>query len=37
LSIDSENLLRVWDIKTSNTILNYRIPIIARVTAVAVD
>lgn len=37
LSVDSENLLRVWDIKKSYTVLNYRIPIIARVTAVAVD
>jgi WD40 repeat protein len=37
LSVDSENLLRVWDINTSITVLNYRIPLLARVTAVAVD
>lgn len=37
ITIDSENLLRGWDIEKSLTILSYRLPVQNRVTAAAVD
>lgn len=37
ITIDSENLLRGWNIEKSNTTISYRLPIEHRVTAAAVD
>lgn len=37
ITIDSENLLRVWDSRTSTTTTTYQIACFGRVTAVAVD
>ena len=37
VTIDSENLLRGWNLKESLTVLSYRLPVQQRVTAAAVD
>jgi len=37
ITIDSENLLRGWDVLKSITTLSYRLPIQHRITAAAVD
>ena len=37
ISVDSENLLRFWNIKSNQTAYTYRIPMKKRVTAVAVN
>ena len=37
ITIDSENLLRGWNVQESLTTLSYRLPLLHRVTAAAVD
>ena len=37
VSIDSENLLRAWSVKTSQTVYSYKLPMKKRITAVAID
>mmetsp|Transcript_33488 Transcript_33488/g.32549 ORF Transcript_33488/g.32549 Transcript_33488/m.32549 type:complete len:325 (+) Transcript_33488:1540-2514(+) len=37
ITVDSENLLRAWNIKTSTTAYSYKIPMKKRVTAITVD
>ena len=37
ITIDSENLLRAWSVKTSSTTYSYKIPMKKRITAVAID
>ena len=37
ITIDSENLLRGWDVMNNITTLSYRLPLLNRITAAAVD
>jgi hypothetical protein len=37
ITIDSENLLRAWSVKSNSTTYSYKIPMKKRVTAVAID
>ena len=37
VTIDSENLLRTWSVKTSSTTNSYKLPMKKRITASAID
>lgn len=37
VTIDSENLLRAWSVKTGSTTFSYKIPMKKRITAAAAD